>query len=175
MNVLSGKIVKLRAPEKTDLDILYNWENNTLLWHIGNTLTPFSKHILQKYLDTAHLSLFETQQLRLMIDVISTNNTVGCIDLFDFDPHNNRAGVGILIAEDKDRGNGYASEALQVLIEYSFKILGLHQLYCNIGADNIASLQLFKKHGFEEVGLKKEWAKLGKKWGDEYLLQLLNK
>jgi diamine N-acetyltransferase len=176
MNYLENDKIKLRAPEPSDLNLLYSWENNTETWISGNTLTPFSKNILAKYIETAHLDIFETSQLRLMIDLkIENSRTIGSIDLFDFDSFNRRAGVGILIAEKADRGKGYASDALEVLIIYCFELLGMHQLYCNIDANNKASLILFKKHGFEIIGLKKDWMVRGKIYSDEYLLQLINK
>jgi diamine N-acetyltransferase len=176
VNYLENENIKLRAPEPSDLDLLYEWENNTETWIFGTTLTPFSKHLLSKYIETAHLDLFEASQLRLMIDLKKEKmRTIGTIDLFDFDSYHRRAGVGILIAEKTDHGKGYATEALQILIIYCFELLGVHQLYCNIGADNKASLNLFKNQGFEIVGLKKEWMLRGKKFTDEYLLQLINK
>ena len=101
------------------------------------------------------------------------NVTIGSIDLFDFDPSNKRAGIGILIA-DNERNKGYASEALELLISYCFSTLQLHQIYCNISADNQVSLQLFKKHNFSSVGLKKEWIFVNNKWVDEFILQLIN-
>jgi len=61
------------------------------------------------------------------------------------------------------------------LIDYAFNILHLHQLYCNVMPDNETSLQLFQKHNFKIIGLKKEWLRVKKGWGDEYLLQLINK
>lgn len=176
MNYLENDIIKLRAPEPSDLNLLFEWENNTETWISGNTLTPFSKHVLAKYIETAHLDIFEASQLRLMIDLKNEKmRTIGTIDLFDFDSYNRRAGVGILIAEKSDHGKGYATSALNVLIVYCFELLGMHQLYCNIGADNMTSLSLFKNQGFEIVGLKKEWMLRGKKYSDEYLLQLINK
>lgn len=101
-------------------------------------------------------------------------DTVGAIDLFDFDAKNRRAGVGILV-DKKFRKMGYASLALEKLIDYSFNILNLHQLYCSILSENEESLKLFKKHQFMEVGIKKEWVLLNNRWQDEYLLQLINK
>jgi diamine N-acetyltransferase len=172
---LENDIIKLRALEVSDLELLYNWENDTTLWSTGATITPFSKHVLMKYLETAHLDIYETKQLRLMIDLKTENyRTIGAIDLFDFDPFNHRAGIGILIAGPTDRGKGFASEALNVLIAYCFELLGLHQLYCNISPDNTVSLKLFQNHGFKKVGLKKEWTKRSNKYFDEFLLQLIN-
>ena len=169
-----GKTLSFRAPEPTDIDLLYKWENDTRIWHLSNTVTPFSRHVLEEYILNAHQDIYSVKQLRLMIIHNKTNNVIGCIDLFDFDPANMRAGIGILIG-DKYRDKGYATEALEMVIDYAFNTLHLHQLFCNITTDNVASMKLFKKTGFEIIGLKKDWLRLKKSWVDEYLLQLINK
>jgi diamine N-acetyltransferase len=99
---------------------------------------------------------------------------VGLIDLFDFDPFHLRAGIGILIANAEFRQKGYATEALKLMIRYSFETLQLHQLYCNISAENDVSLQLFQNVGFEVIGTKKGWLKTLNGWQDEVILQILN-
>jgi diamine N-acetyltransferase len=174
----AGYDIILRAPEPSDIDILYRWENDMEIWHVSNTYTPFSKYILEKYIETAHLDIYQVKQLRLMIDVRENGahhvRTVGAIDLFDFDPYHNRAGVGILIGEKSDRKKGYASAALEEFIGYSFNTLLLHQLYCNITQGNEESLKLFKKFGFKISGKKTEWIKRPGGYVEEYLLQLIN-
>ena len=169
--------VLLRAMEPDDIDLLYRWENDMSIWNVSNTLAPFSRHILQKYIETSHLDIYQTKQLRLMIDYYENNNekrTVGMIDLFDFDPYHNRAGVGILIGDDGDRGKGIAGMALENLIYYSFSTLKLHQLFCNIGISNKISIKLFEKHGFQCCGQKKHWLKVSSGYEDEYIFQLIN-
>ncbi|MBE9468586.1 MAG: GNAT family N-acetyltransferase [Bacteroidetes bacterium] len=175
--MLESKNIKLRALESSDIDLLYEWENNTDIWTISNTLNPFSKHILKQYLENSHLDIYQTKQLRLIIDLKTNdiNIPIGTIDLFDFDPYHLRAGIGILIYSEENRKKGYATEALQSLIDYSFKHLGLHQLFCNIASDNMKSINLFTNVGFNIVGEKKDWIKANSKWINEYLLQLINK
>ncbi|MFT5942930.1 MAG: diamine N-acetyltransferase, partial [Sediminicola sp.] len=134
----------LRALEPEDLNFLYELENNTQIWEISGTTTPYSKHILQLYLDNAHKDIYEAKQLRLCI-CNSDDNVVGLIDLFDFDPHHHRAGIGIVILEEKDRNKGLGLEALQLLENYAFDGLHLRQLYANVLEDNEASIHLFKK------------------------------
>jgi diamine N-acetyltransferase len=174
----AGYDIVLRAPEPSDIDVLYRWENDTEIWHISNTYTPFSKYILEKYIETAHLDIYQVKQLRLMIDIRENGtqqlHTVGAIDLFDFDPYHNRAGVGILIGEKSDRKKGYATAALEKFISYSFNTLHLHQLYCNITLGNEESLRLFKKFGFKVSGKKADWIKQPGGYIEEYMLQLIN-
>jgi len=162
----------LRAVEPGDIDLLYDWENRMELWSVSNTLTPFSKAQLARYVKNASLDVFQTKQLRLMIDLNSAENgsTVGIIDMFDYDPYHNRAGVGIMI-NSKWRQKGFAASALSLFMEYVFKTLGLHQLYCNISESNIASIKLFESAGFRLVGVKQQWLKVGAIYEDELMYQ----
>lgn len=168
------KEISLRALEPEDLELLYEWENNSSNWIISNTVVPFSKYTLKRYLENSHKNIYETGQLRLMIDHIPDNTTIGTIDIFDFDPFHKRAGLGILIAKEEYRLKGYASMAIICLIEYCFSTLLVHQLYCNILANNCESMELFKKAGFVQSGIKKDWIKTSDGYLDEYIFQLIN-
>jgi len=167
------KEIKLRAVEPEDLELLYEWENNNHYWIISNTVTPFSKYTLKRYIENSHKSIYVTGQLRLMIDHMESKKTLGTIDVFDFDPFHKRAGLGILIADESYRRKGYASMALNALVDYCFSTLLLHQLYCNILGNNCESMDLFKKIGFREIGIKKDWIKTEKGYLDEHMFQLI--
>jgi len=174
MQALLGKKIQLRAIEPKDIDFLYSVENDDTFWEVSNTQTPYSKHVLLQYLANAHQDIYEAKQLRLVIEENSSSKPAGLIDLFDYSPRHKRAGIGILIIEDQQL-KGYASEALDLLIEYSFKYLDVHQLYANITTDNKKSIKLFQKKNFIEVGVKKEWIFSQEKWKDEILFQLIKK
>ncbi len=170
--ILKKDNIKLRALEPTDLDFLFQTENNTAFWEVSSTQTPFSKYILSQYIANAHQDIYQAKQLRLIIEY--KNISIGMIDLFDFNPQHKRAGIGILILE-KFQGKGYAKTALHIFISYCFKILNLHQLYANITADNQASIRLFTTANFKKIGTKKDWTYAKKGYKDELLFQLLNK
>ena len=172
MVVLQGSRVILRPLELKDLSFLYTIENDKSLWELSQTKTPFSKEILQKYLVTAQKDIKKIKQLRMVI-TSKTHESLGFIDLFDFDSQNNRAGVSIVLTE-VHRGKGFGKDALKELMDYSFKNLGLHQLYSNVLEDNTASVRLFESVGFENVGLKKEWRFYNGCYKNEYLFQFIN-
>lgn len=172
MNTLVGNLVKLRALEPEDLEFLFQIENDESFWEISHTQTPFSKYVLKQYLENVHLDIFETKQLRLIIEEKSSQKNLGMIDLFDFNPQHKRAGIGILIHPEYQQ-KGFASEALELLIKYSFSHLQLHQLYANIIAENERSLALFTKHQFKKIGIKKDWIFFDGKMKDEILFQLI--
>tara|TARA_R110002049_G_scaffold306635_1_gene505463 strand:+ start:39924 stop:40448 length:525 start_codon:yes stop_codon:yes gene_type:complete len=173
MITLKGDHVYLRALEPEDLEFVHAVENDESVWEISNTITPYSKFLIKQYLENAHKDIYEVKQLRLVISTYE-NNTVGLIDLFDFDFKSKRSGVGILVKNEKDRQMGYGKEALKLLVNYCFSHLGLHQLYCNISEENNISVKLFSDQGFENVGLKKDWNLVNGAYKNEYLFQLIN-
>nr|WP_301400941.1 GNAT family protein [Polaribacter huanghezhanensis] len=170
---LCGQKINLRALEPEDLQFLFDTENDESFWEVSHTQTPFSKFLLKQYLENVHLDIFEAKQLRLIIEEKSTKKQIGMIDLFDFNPQHKRAGIGILI-HTKHQQNGFASEALELLINYCFTHLNLHQLYANITSDNVKSSTLFTKHQFKKIGIKKDWIFTNNTYKDEILYQIIN-
>lgn len=171
MATLHGKNSNLRALEPEDLDFLFSTENNESFWEISGTQTPYSKYILQKYIENAHQDIYEAKQYRFVI--CNTQNTpVGMIDLFDFNPQHKRVGVGILILPEY-QGEGFGSEALEMIIDYAFTYLNVHQIFANITANNKRSITLFEKFNFKKIGIKKDWIFADTNYKDEILYQLI--
>ena len=170
---IQSEHIYLRALEPSDLAILYTTENNIAIWKVSNTLTPYSRAILELYLETAHQDIYATKQLRLMICLNSTNEPIGTIDLFEFEPMHLRVGVGVLIFEAY-RKKGFAFEAIELVKAYTRDTLLMHQLFCNISLSNSESLSLFEKCGFEIIGIKKQWNKISSnQFEDELMYQLV--
>lgn len=173
MSRLESTLIYLRALEPEDLDFIYQIENDLSLWEVSNTQTPYSRFLIHQYLENAHLDIYEAKQLRLVICSQTTDETLGLIDLFDFDPKNGRAGVGIIIQNSANRAQGIGSHALELVINYSREYLHLNQLYANIAADNQPSIHLFEKYQFAKIGVKKAWTRVGQEYKDEIMYQLI--
>jgi diamine N-acetyltransferase len=166
---LKGTHILLRALHADDLDFLELVENDESLWHLSDTLQPFSREVLKDYLEHSYQDIYEAKQMRLVI-ALHNQQPIGFIDLYDFHPKHKRAGLGILILKEY-QSKGYGKEALKLMMDYAFEVLDLHQVYATITEDNIASLRLFEKLGFQRVGLKKDWRFNSGQFQNEYLLQ----
>ncbi len=168
--MLANDCVKLRAVEPEDLEKLYAWENDTSLWNVGNTRQPYSKYALKQYVNEIEKNIYETCQLRFMIVEQVGNETVGTVDLFDFDIHNSRIAFGLFV--DKSyQGMGYATSALRLVEEYVFGFLNVHQLYCHISVSNIASRRMFEKEQYENNAVLKKWLRTGDVFEDIIVFQ----
>jgi len=173
MVTLLGKNISLRALEPEDLEFLFSVENDENFWEISSTQIPFSKYILKNYIENAHQDIYEAKQYRFVI-CNTKDIPVGMIDLFEFNPQHNRVGVGILITSE-NQGKNYASEALEMIIDYAFTHLDVHQIFANITPDNFKSITLFEKFNFKAAGIKKDWILSNANYKDEILYQLIRK
>lgn len=175
MRLLENNLVKLRALEEKDIDILYQWENDTINWPVSNMIQPLSEGVLKEYLETANYDIFATRQLRMVIEDKEAGLAVGFIDLFDFDPMNMRAGVGVLIGLEGARGKGIAAAALELLEDYAFKYLRLNQLHAQVDEINESSIKLFENAGFLNTSSFHDWKNVEGDWIDVLLYQKFNR
>ena len=167
MNI-EATICRLRALEPEDLELMYGWENDMQIWRVSGTVAPFSRHVLSRLIEEQQFDIYATRQMRLVIE--HDGQAVGAVDLFEFDPHNRRAGVGIIV-DSQHRAQGLGHDALKALEQYARQTLHLHQLWCSVTVDNEASLKLFRKAGYIECGLRREWILTSDGALDEILMQ----
>lgn len=156
-------MITLRKVEPEDLPLLFSWENEQDTWQYSDTHNPLSHKDIYDYIEQTTGDIYKDGQLRLMLELESGNNdiksktlTIGCIDLYDFDAHNRRAGVGVFI-DAQQRQKGYATQALKKLKQYAFAFLRLEQVYALVSVENKDSLALFEKSGFTKSGTLRCW------------------
>jgi len=152
----------LKALEPSDVSMLLKWENDQSIWNISETVEPLSKYKLDTYIkQTLTFDVFGLRQLRLMIHRIFDSSLditepIGTIDLFEFDPINKHAGIGIMLLKEY-QGQGIGKIALDQFLTYCFEKLHLHSVYANISETNINSIKFFENYGFKKVAEYKEF------------------
>lgn len=146
--------IKLRKIEPTDLPFLYQWENDAAAWADGSTHNPLSQQDLRDYISSSTGDIYRDGQLRL---IVMTDGAIGgCVDLFDFDPRNRRAAIGMYIAPEM-RGKRVGEQSLMALERYAFDFLHLRLIYAVIGEHNNACSALFKQSGYVPSSPLDDW------------------
>lgn len=165
--------IRLRAVEPVDIDVMYDIENNPSYWEISSFTVPYSRYTLKEYLQNTVNDIYADKQLRLMIVKQDSDTVIGTIDITDYNPIHARGAVGVAILEEYRR-EGYAKDALMLLLDYAFGYLNFKQLYAHIPTDNTASVNLFRSCGFEQSGVLKQWIRLGTTYKDAFLMQCVS-
>lgn len=149
-------MIHLRPLESSDLDALYQIENEIEDWQFSRTSVPYSRSVLKEYIENQHADIYLDGQVRLVIE--EDGIAVGFADLVNFDPRDLRAEVSIIINKEYRR-RGLAHRALCRLVEYSSRFLMMEHLYAIIDERNEASQSLFSKAGFVKTAELKSWFK----------------
>ena len=147
-------MINLRKIEPSDLPFLYQWENDASVWADGANHNPLSQQDLRDYIASTTGDIYKDGQLRIIIE--NEGVTCGCIDLFDFDPRNRRAAIGMYIALEY-RGKGVGREALEQLESYAFGFLHLRVLYAVIATNNAACTALYRTAGYSPSSPLPAW------------------
>ena len=149
MVFIEGDRVVLRSVDCSDIDTLLLWENSTDEPLYGVYDEQYTREDVAQFVENQQrYSLAETEQLRLMI-CSRSGERLGCVDLTEYDGR--KAFVSILIFDLHNRRKGFAENALHLMIDYA-KSLGLQTLYANILPENLPSISLFERAGFEGYG-----------------------
>ena len=163
--------IKLRKLEPADLPFLYQWENDASVWADGANHNPLSQQDLRNYIESTTGDIYRDGQLRLIIETKCSNEqineqmvndkmvngaTLGCIDLFDFDPRNRRAAIGMYIAPEH-RGKGVGKKAVRLLEDYAFGQLDMRVLYAVIATKNTACTTLYRNAGYIPSSPLPDW------------------
>lgn len=168
--LLCTEKITLRALEPADIDLIYQWENDTELWTVSDTVAPYSREALMLYIANCANDIYSNRQLRLVITLTATGEAIGTVDFLNFNPIHNRAELGVLIGR-RYQGLGLATETMKIVNAYAENALGLRQLYAYVPEDNAASIAMVRHAGFEEVGILRSWIRTGKTYRNVVLLQ----
>ena len=157
MICIKGEKIILRSVDSSDIDTILLWENSSSEPLYGIYDEQYTREDVVQFVENQErYSLAENEQLRLMI-CSHDGERLGAIDLTEYDGR--KVFVSILIFDLSNRRKGFAESALRLTTDYA-KSLGLRSLYACILPQNLPSISLFKKVGFESDGLTLYWKRL---------------
>lgn len=146
--MLIGKSIELKLIEKEDLQLIVEWKNSAYgefyeypLSNSGQDIW-FEKHI-------------RSNDFLFIIHEFSSNK-IGMVGLSNIDNRNRNAEFGRFMIDKKFRGKGYGREALILILDYAFKHLNLNKIYLDTFEYNNKVINLYKKVGFKQEGIKRQ-------------------
>ncbi|MBJ2166608.1 MAG: GNAT family N-acetyltransferase [Muribaculaceae bacterium] len=169
---LSDGTITLRAPEPSDIDRLYIWENDMSLWPFGSAATPLSRHMLSEYIAAYDGDIFSSGQLRFVIELCGKGGAVGTIDMTHFEPRDRHARIGVFV-EPASRRACIARRAIALVMAYARDVLGMHMLMALVADDNEPSRRLFATSGFNSCGRVRSYLRRGRSYHDIIIYQVL--
>ena len=150
--MITAEDIYLRPVSMRDFRIIHEWENNPEFWPVTGTPGPFSEADIEEFIRTSG-NLFSHHQMRWIICSKRDDQPIGALDVFEYNAIDKTAGMGILIAEKRNRKRGFAHQAISVFCKFAFETLHLNSLHCIVYLDNTSSIKLFEKNKFQAKGI----------------------
>ncbi|MGI6546632.1 MAG: GNAT family N-acetyltransferase [Fastidiosipilaceae bacterium] len=170
---LQGERLKLRMFEEADIPYvspLFD-ELDVLQFYLPTLVRPYSEAQLSEMLKDWH-----DENTYFLFSIVHhvTNQVKGLVNLDGVSWSNRHTEIGIGISDLKERGKGYAPEALRLLIDYCFDQMGMHRVFARIIEGNEPSIRLFEKLGFKREGQMREHVFRDGGWRDMYIYAVLD-
>lgn len=166
---MSAMNITLREVRMDDMELLFAWLNDYELRINGAPYRPVSW--------PEHVN-WVTQRLTKGAEtffIIALNDqAIGTVNLSESGPVHRGADFSIRIGDEKYRGKGYGTEALQQLINHCWKDLNLHRLSLTVFSDNYQAIRSYEKAGFSGEGTLREAAFIGGMWKNLSIMSVIN-
>lgn len=127
----------------------------------------------QRFLDGAYAQFKNLRWFQLCD--INTNGVLGSCGFHTWYKQHSRAEIGYNLRRDNDKQKGLMTEAVAFVLNYGFNTMQLNRIEAFVGPDNIPSLKIMAKFGFEKEGYCKEHYCFNGVLDDSVLFALLRK
>ena len=165
---ITGERIYLSPMNKDDVEIYTKWLNDQ---EVAANLGQFTKVIS---LDSEQKALEDMTSDGYNFAIVKNDDTlIGNISLFDVRHVSRNATTGLFIGEKENRGKGYGSEALRLILGYGFTTLNLHNIMLKVFSDNEQAIACYKKVGFTEFGRRRDSCFKGGRYVDDVHMDIL--
>lgn len=168
--MLRKKHIILTPLDADDLPKLWGWINEREQVLFNAPYKPVHEN--------QHREWFEAVQRRNDIVIFGirlreTNMLIGVCQLRNIDYIHRNAELQIRIGEVAQRGQGYRTEAVKLLLDFAFKDLNLHRVSLHVFGGNLAAVRAYEKAGFVKEGLLRHAAHIDGQYVDVHVMGIL--
>lgn len=168
---LKGRRVALTPLMVRDVPILFRWINERDQVRFNGPYRPVTER--------EHAAWFEEIQKQRRdtvifgIRLLSSGRLIGSCQLHSISPVHRSAELQIRIGEAKERGRGYGTEAVRLLLDFGFRDLNLHRIHLHVWATNEVALKMYERLGFVREGVLRRAAYIDGDYLDVVVMGIL--
>ena len=170
--MISGKKIRLRALERSDLAKVWEWLNDEEgMWFWAEpSYTPSLAEVEQRLAGSQGVVGHSCKQF-----IIETQEgiPIGRIFYDHLDTKHQRTEVGIQIGEKEYWGRGHGTDAMIAFLDYLFNELGLHRVYLHLQSYNTRALKCYEKCGFVQEGILRRHSFARGEYHDDLMMGIL--
>ena len=163
--------VYLRALEPDDYKTSIEWRRDNEIWGmVGSTKYFVSEAYEKKWVED---TIFNSRDIKLAVCEVGSNKYIGNVYATDIDQTNRSCTTGVLIGNHDYWGQGYASEAIRLLLDYLFNERNINRVQAYVLESNVASMKMHQKVGYKIEGTLRQSVYKNGRYQDQVLLSVL--
>jgi RimJ/RimL family protein N-acetyltransferase len=169
--VLRGPRVSLGLVDERDVPSFVRWMSDLeMTMNLGNHgFVPAPEN------ETEWIQKALKNEMNRLFGIVLNRGArhIGNCGLHEIDMASRHAMLGIAIGEKDCWGKGYGREAVRLLCDFGFNVLGLHSIHLTVMEFNLRGVKAYEAVGFREVGRLREARRYGTKWVDSVYMDIL--
>jgi RimJ/RimL family protein N-acetyltransferase len=172
-NLFTGSLVKLTTAEPGDAEAFAKWSTDPIYMQraYSGPAYPVPKSQYEDWDKSFSCNAGEEYQFRLR--TVEDNRLIGKASLYGISWTDRKATLAIAIGDETDRGKGYGSEAIRLLLRYGFEELNLNRVSLWVFEYNRRAMRLYEKLGFKHEGrLRQDSFHQGRYWDNVQMAML---
>lgn len=148
---LTGQRIYLREVCPDDVDATYHrWMNDPVITrYLEQWGVRYSMDVLREYVEKLH---GKEDEIFFAVCLQGDGHHIGNIKIGPVHAYHKRARVGLIIGEQQYWGRGYATEAIGLVADFGFEVLGLNKIEAGCHKENLGSRRAFERAGFSVEG-----------------------
>ena len=155
-NIFRGALVQLTALRKDDASTMAGWTNDSEFLRLADSRPAYPRD------EAAAVERMEEQRkasdaFHFGIRLVDTEELIGNVGIEGIEWPHGTAWISIGIGDRTRWGKGYGYEAMQLVLDYSFRELNLHRVQVTVFGYNERAVALYEKLGFRREGVWREW------------------
>lgn len=170
--ILTGKLVRLRPIEMTDLDRYLVWVNDDEVTRYLVFSGPISREEEEEFLKR-RVTETSPPEIALAIEVLAASRHIGSVALHGISAENRHATLGIMIGDKTCWDRGYGSDAVTTLLRYGFEELRLQRIDLHVDERNARAIASYRKCGFVEEGRLRQHRFAEEQYWDTLVMSVL--
>ena len=168
--MLRSNSIQLKELSQEDSPVIFEWINDRETVLYNSPYKPIS--------EIQHKTWFENIQNRNDIFIfgiyeIKTDKIIGTCQLHSINWIHRNAELQIRLGNKGNRGKGYGSEAVRLLLDFAFRDLNLYRIYLHVFQTNTNAIHVYEKVGFKKEGLLRKAAHIDGKYVDVIFMGIL--
>lgn len=104
---------------------------------------------------------------------LETDSPIGTVEI-TYSTLYRTGSLGVIIGEKQYWGRGFGREAINLILDYGFNLLNLHNIMLGVYAFNTRAIGLYGSMGFREIGRKREYQTMGGRKIDMIMMDMLS-